>query len=365
MAWRVQWYDGNERRSRTFERKQDAVAFEARVRLAKRRGDLEDLDAGRQTLSDFAAEWESRYAKPNLERNTLLSYEILWSCHVAPRLGSFQLRQLKPALIESFAGDLHAAGVGEETIRKSLALLQGMLKRAVLWGRIETNPVSAVRKPSRRRKRTVQPLAPATVEQIRAHLLRQRRHLDATLVSALAYAGLRPGEALALTWADVRENTLLVDKALALGEVHATKTGRTRTVRLLKPLAADLAEWRIGSGRPERHEPVFPMRNGSFWTHTAYRNWRARIYTPAASAVGIEDPRPYDLRHSLASLLFLEGVNPAEIAETMGHSVQTLLDVYTHVLNELRGEKPQSAEKLIRAAREPHRKPHRTEIAPT
>ena len=48
--------------------------------------------------------------------------------------------------------------------------------------------------------------------------------MDATLVSLLAYAGLRPGEALALRWDDVRSRTILVQNALALGEVKDTKT---------------------------------------------------------------------------------------------------------------------------------------------
>lgn len=49
------------------------------------------------------------------------------------------------------------------------------------------------------------------------------------LVSLLAYSGMRPGEALALTWNDVRDNTLIVEKSLALGEVKDTKTRRNRT----------------------------------------------------------------------------------------------------------------------------------------
>ena len=62
---------------------------------------------------------------------------------------------------------------------------------------------------------------------------------DATLVSVLAYAGLRPGEALALTWADVGERTILVERSIALGEVKETKTRTTRSVRLLAPLKND------------------------------------------------------------------------------------------------------------------------------
>ncbi len=46
-------------------------------------------------------------------------------------------------------------------------------------------------------------------------------------------------------WRHVRERTLFVERALALGEVKVTKTGQTRTVRLLSPLVTDLAEWRL------------------------------------------------------------------------------------------------------------------------
>jgi integrase len=35
---------------------------------------------------------------------------------------------------------------------------------------------------------------------------------DATLVCVLAFAGLRPGEALALEWRHIRERTILVDR---------------------------------------------------------------------------------------------------------------------------------------------------------
>jgi integrase len=62
--------------------------------------------------------------------------------------------------------------------------------------------------------------------------------------------------------------------------------------------------------------------------------------------------RPYDLRHSFASPLFVEGINPVEIAEQLGHSLQMLLSTYTHVIEELRGGERHSAEALIKQARE-------------
>ena len=89
------------------------------------------------------------------------------------------------------------------------------------------------------------------------------------LVCVLAYAGLRPSEALALTWNDLRERTLLVERALgADGAVRRTKTGQFRSVRLLAPLRDDLDAWssQAGDGRL-----VSPTRRGVAWTEVAWR----------------------------------------------------------------------------------------------
>lgn len=349
-VYRVRWWDESGRkRSKTFDRKRDADAYEAKVKVAKRRGDLADLDAGKQKLLSFVDEWWELYAEPRLKPKTRLMYAGLRDRYILPTLGNFELRRLTPATIQRLQADLVAEGVGQETIRKTLALLQGILERAVEWGRIQVNPARVVRKPPQGRRRNVRALPPEIVEEIRGNV----RKRDATLISVLAYAGLRPGEALALTWSDIRGTTIVVDKALSLGEVQDTKTGRIRAVRMLRPLAADLKAWRMACGRPADTEPVFPMKDGRFWTDTAYRNWRSRVFAPATKAVGLENARPYDLRHSLASLLFAEGMNPAEIAEQMGHSIQTLLTTYVSVIEELRGEPRESAEALIREARGP------------
>jgi integrase len=118
---------------------------------------------------------------------------------VLPRLGGLPLRDLTPELIQRYAADLRSAGVGPAALRRTLVLLQGVLQRAVEWGHLPANPARAVRKPSASRRRAVRPLSPLTVEQVRSELIAAGRKGDAVLVSLLAYSGLRPGEALALT----------------------------------------------------------------------------------------------------------------------------------------------------------------------
>jgi integrase len=106
----------------------------------------------------------------------------------------------------------------------------------------------------------------------------------------------------------VRARTLLVEQALVDGELKGQKTNRPpRTVDLLPSLARDLAEWRLATGRPARDAYVFSAAGGGPWRDHDWRNWRKRVYVPAAAAAGVEAPRPYDLRHSFASLLIHEG----------------------------------------------------------
>jgi hypothetical protein len=134
---------------------------------------------------------------------------------------------------------------------------------------------------------------------------------NATLISVLAYAGLRPHEAVAeLRWEGIGEDFI---------QVYSSKTKRSRTVpALIKPLMADLAAWKKATTASTAAKAlVFPDKHGEPWSKTAQGNFRNREFKPRAP----EGARIYDLRHGYASLLIREGVDPAEVAERMGHSL--------------------------------------------
>src|SRR3954452_24526094 len=353
-VWRARWRDetGAER-SKTFGRAADARVWEAKVRTMKRAGAPAELDAGTETLAEFVEEWWLVYAGPNLERSTLRTYAQLWNGHALSRLGPLQLRQLTPQTIARFRAELEGAGVGNEAIRKTMTMLQGVLQRAVEWGLVSSNAVKITRKPPKRYRPAVQAIPPSVIEVMRARLLAGGRLCDATLLGVLAYAGLRPQEALALEWRHVRERTLLVERAVSDGQLKVLKNRRQpRTVALLAPLREDLGEWRRASRMSLPTTPVFPAASGSFWRATDWRNWRKRIYRPVAESVGLVGARPYDLRHAFASLLIHEGrLSVVEIAAQLGHNPTVCLDTYGHVMAEQRGAERISAEEQILAAR--------------
>jgi integrase len=215
---------------------------------------------------------------------------------------------------------------------------------AVEWQLVDRNPVRAARKPRASTARAAVIAEPEQVEAMRASLLARGR--EPALLVLLAYAGLRPGEALALKWRHVRERTLVIEQAVSDGRVKSLKNRRPRAVRLLEPLRQDLEPRREPSG------PVIGRSDGGFWRETDWRNWRRRVFRPAAASAGLDGALPYDLRHSFASLLIAEGrLSIVEIAAQLGHNPTVCLDIYGHVMAEWRQGRDRSAESLIGAAR--------------
>jgi integrase len=347
VVWRVRWRQHGRNRARTFSTRRDARDFEAEVRRQRRAGSLPTLDAGTQNLGEYVTgTWAASHAATPAAK-TQLHYASLYDYHLRPYLGSIALREITPEVIGRWRADRVASGAGPVAIRHAMDLLGSMLEHAFVGGHLSANPARRVKKARSPRREEVQPLAPGTIEAMRVAVDAR----DATLISILAYAGLRPGEALGLRWGDVREQTLLVQRAISLGEEADTKTRQHRTVRLLAPLAADLRSWRMAAGRPDDCELVFPGKEGQPWTQAAYQSWRRRAFSRATLAAGLAHARPYDLRHSFASLLLHEGRSVIYVARQLGHDARLTLTRYGHVIDELERSPRIEAEAAIADAR--------------
>ncbi len=183
-------------------------------------------------------------------------------------------------------------------------------------------------------------------------MLRDGRVGDAVIVSTLAYAGLRPQEALALEWRHVRARTLVVEQKNVDGRIMpGQKTGRPpRSIDLMAPLREDLDVWRQLAGDPQERALIFPTRAGDPWRTHDWKNWERRVWRPTAATAGVTEP-PYSLRHSFASLQLYAGLTIVELAAQMGHSPAVCLSTYQHVMADLKGTERLPAETRIEVAR--------------
>jgi integrase len=346
----VRWRSGGRHLSKSFTYQRDAERWDREQKRARELGVSLNPLRGSEALADVVEIWWKAHVV-TLEDNTRDGYRIVWTRHIHPLLGGIEIRSLTPGRVDAFRQSLEEAGTGAATVAKALAVLSGVCRFAVLRGLIDANPVREVRKPKPRRQRFVTALAPCGVERIRIELLVAGRLRDGVLVSTLAYAGLRPGEARALRWSDVRAGSLLVERAVAGRAIKATKNERLRAVRLVGALAVDLGLWRELAPFSDDDDFVFANQTGGVTSDYDWRNWRKRVFVPAASSAGVAIGRPYDLRHSFASLLIHEGRSLAEVAVQLGDAVATVASTYTHAFVEAEALPREPAADVIDAAR--------------
>jgi integrase len=345
--WEVRWRQGSRNRSRTFDRKPDAVRFDAEARRISQLGGVIPQRVGGTTFEDFAAEW--LVSRNDLARRTRELYLQLIDVHLAPGLGHLPLGELRPSVLWTWQQDRLADGAGIVQLGKATTLLGQILDHAVRLELIPANPARTLRQPKQLRRVPV-PLSPEEVEGMRTWMLSRERLGDATLISTLAYGGLRPGEALALRWADFDRDRLSVTKAIAYGEEKETKTGATRGVHLLRPLAQDLTTWRLATLR--RGGLIWPRaKDAKPWERHDWQNWRRRWFSKAAEAIDRKGIRPYDLRHSAASLWISGGAPVTEVAQQLGHSPAVCLNTYAHLIDAARGRESADPETWIAEAR--------------
>jgi integrase len=356
-SYRVRYLDGSTHRSETFRRLQDAKAFEGRVIDRKNSGRGIPTRGRQMTVRELGAKWFSKEVIATYGEKAQADTASLWDRFVLPEFGDHRLRELTPERLGEWVTDL-ASLTGVEMQRKTIYALQHALDYAVRMHWIAHNNVLAIKKPkAAAAKPKKHPPSPRQVELMRRVLLEHDHLRDATMLSVLAYAGLRPGECLALRWSDLGRKTISVSRGISLGNEKDTKTHRNRVVRLLDSLRDDLHAWREFSS-PDDDALIFPRRDGRPWTDEDYRNWRSRVFYEARSACAKEAaflrlPTPYSLRTAFVSLLLHAQENPVVVAQEAGHNVATLFNHYAQVIADLKGEPPVAPNEAIRAARLP------------
>jgi integrase len=187
---------------------------------------------------DLAAEHMAS-AKRELETRTFNGYRDVWAAHVDSRIlgredrqwhhsiADTSLRMLTPSVIEAWRNERLEAGAGATSIRKVMVVMLSMLEHAKRDRKVTFNAAREVRKPSGKRKGSVSVVPPDKIEQIRAKLDAEGK----ALVSVLAYAGVRPGEALSLRCLTLASKPCESSKA-------PTRTARLRKRRPARTVAS-------------------------------------------------------------------------------------------------------------------------------
>jgi len=311
-----------------------------------------DRDAGlpvsseRRTVGDYLESW-LEMCGPGLRPRTHETYRWYARKYIIPTLGKVQLSNLNGEHVQRLLAARSAAGLSSTTVRKIYAVLHVALNEAVSLGLVARNAATGVRKPRTRRVE----MKAWDPEQARLFLTAAAAdRLSALYIVALS-TGLREGELMALRWRDVTlppadldvsQGSLRVqhtlhwrDHRMWLEEVK-TEAGR-RQIHLSAHATTALREHR--KRQREEHLRLGPTWRDNdlvfcnqFGGALRVSNFR-RGFRELVAKSGVPYIRPYDMRHTAATLLLLAGVHPKVVSEMLGHSSITVtLTIYSHVL---------------------------------
>lgn len=210
-----------------------------------------------------------------------------------------------------------ASGVSQTTRRNRIGAIQAALRWAVDRSMIAPSPILKLRKPTaaRRENHLDETEYDAALEACRS------RHLKVVLITAWE-TGARPQEILR-----VEAKHLDRKGKRWVFEVRASKGKRRVRVVYLTDAAMEISE-SLAKRFPKG--PMFRNRSGRPWTTDAINCGLARIGERTGRKFAL-----VDLRHSFATRMLRQGVDPITVAHLMGHSDTSMLaKVYSHLCHD-------------------------------
>lgn len=160
------------------------------------------------------------------------------------------------------------------------------------------------------------------------------------------FTGMRTGEVDGLKWkyVDFEHRLILVRETIVLGEDEYTKNDSSqRDIQMSQVVYEALkAQEKVTFGKCDY---VFCTRNGHVLDH---KNVTNRVWFPLLRYLGLSRRRPYQTRHTAATLWLASGENPQWIARQLGHSTtEMLFRVYSRFVPNLTRQDGSAFERLL------------------
>ncbi|MCA0212107.1 MAG: site-specific integrase [Proteobacteria bacterium] len=160
------------------------------------------------------------------------------------------------------------------------------------------------------------------------------------------FTGMRTGEIHGLKWKyiDFERRLILVRETFVLGEDDYTKTdGSQRDIQMSQPVFEALREQYKATAKLSEY--VFCNQLGQPLDN---KNFSDRVWYPLLRHLGLNERRPYQMRHTAATLWLASGEAPEWIARQLGHtSTEMLFRVYSRYVPNLTRQDGSAMERLL------------------
>ena len=291
-----------------------------RSRLASRR----EQEINRTPrFRDFAETWV-REMEPEWRPSYLETVTVTLNGYLLPAFSNRRVGSITRADLLAFRAEVakrvrpNGKTLSNARINKIMGFARQILNEAA--DRYDFSPPYRGIKSLRSRKPDIQPFSMDEVNAILDRVRPDFRHY----LAVRFFTGMRSGEINGLRWhnVDFANKLILVRETLVQGRLQeGTKTyDSNRDIPMLQPVQAALEAQRDLA--PKGVEWVFCSRKGF---PIENRNFTKRVWKPLLANLGLTYRRPYQTRHTAATLMLAAGESPEWVARVLGHTTTQML----------------------------------------
>jgi integrase len=295
---------------------------------------------------DFAETW---YAEKEVEwrRSYCTTMRSSLDTALIPRFGEMEVGRITKADVLAYRAELgKVTARGKQTqlsaarINKMLNPLRQILNEAADRFDFRT-PFDSIKQ--LRIKRT--DVDPFSIDEVK-RILDTVRPDFRDYFTIRFFTGMRTGEVDGLKWkyVDFERRLILVRETVVNGEDEYTKTdGSQRDIQMSGLVFDALSRQHAATAKLSPY--VFCNREGHPLDH---RNVTQRVWYPLLRLLGLKPRRPYQCRHTAATLWLAAGESPEWIARQLGHTTtEMLFRVYSRYVPNLTRRDGSAFERLI------------------
>lgn len=303
----------------------------------------------KKTYSDVYTEWLYIYKNSNIEMSTYDKTVGYFKNHILPYFGNIKIDKITTKKCQEFAAQLTSK---LKYFNHIVNYASDVLNTAVSYNYILNNPFNKVKKIKEKKSSSNDNYLSKAEFLKLLEYFKDKNHKQHLLFRIFGLTGIRRGEAIALTWADIDFNKkeISITKTLSYSKqkngryLTSTKTGTSRKIKIDDETLVYLEAWKKEqimdlhkldlSIKKDKEQLIFnSIKNNYLGNNTANR-W----LTKALNSTKIKKITVHGLRHTHATLLEESGANLPGIAQRLGHSTSRniTMEVYIHITEKVK-----------------------------